>query len=73
VIRIMHSDEALLAIVFILFWHFYNEHLKWDKFPMSMTWITGKITLEQMKHEHPLEYEGEFDNKEGDNKEGDEK
>ena len=63
VISIMHSDEALLAIVFILFWHFYNEHLRWDKFPMSMTWITGKITIEQMKHEHPLEYKLEFGDK----------
>lgn len=59
-ISIMHSDEALLAIVFILFFHFYNEHLKWDKFPMNMVWITGKISLEQMKHEHPLEYKIEF-------------
>jgi len=65
VISTMHSDEALLAIVFILFWHFYNEHLRWDKFPMSMTWITGRITLEQMKHEHPLEYELEFGTKKG--------
>ena len=63
VISIMHSDEALLAIVFILFWHFYNEHLRYDKFPMSMTWITGRITLEQMKHEHPLEYDIEFGDK----------
>lgn len=67
VLRVMHSDEALLAIVFILFWHFYNEHLKWDKFPMSMTWITGKIPIEQMKHEHPIEYKLEFDDK-GDTK-----
>ncbi len=68
VISIMHSDEALLAIVFILFWHFYNEHLRWDKFPMSMTWITGRITIEQMKHEHPLEYELEFGSKKESNK-----
>lgn len=67
-VAILHSDEALLAIVFILFWHFYNEHLKWDKFPMSMTWITGKISMEQLKHEHPLEYELEFGNKEGEKK-----
>ncbi len=60
VISIMHSDEALLAIVFILFWHFYNEHLRYNKFPMSMTWITGKIPIEDMKHEHPLEYKLEF-------------
>lgn len=67
VIYIMHSDEALLAIVFILFWHFYNEHLKLGKFPMSMTWITGKISIEDMKHEHPLEYKLEFGDK-GDKK-----
>ena len=66
VLSIMHSDEALLAIVFILFWHFYNEHLRYNKFPMSMTWITGKISIEDMKHEHPLEYELEF----GDMKKG---
>jgi len=59
-LRILHSDEALLAIVFILFWHFFNEHLKWGKFPMSWTWITGKISTEEMKHEHPLEYEMRF-------------
>jgi cytochrome b subunit of formate dehydrogenase len=54
---IMHSDEALLAIVFILFWHFYNEHLKPEVFPMSWVWITGKISTERLKHHHPLEYE----------------
>jgi formate dehydrogenase subunit gamma len=59
-LRIMHSDEALLAIVFILFWHFYNEHLKAGKFPMSWTWLTGKISIEEMKHEHPREFEYMF-------------
>jgi len=54
---LMHSDEALLAIVFILFWHFYNEHLKPEVFPMSWIWITGKISTEQLKHHHQLEYE----------------
>ncbi|HCC68914.1 MAG TPA: cytochrome B [Nitrospiraceae bacterium] len=63
-IYILHSDEALLAIVFILFWHFYNEHLKWDKFPMAMTWITGKISIGTLKREHPLEYERLFGGKE---------
>jgi len=63
VLFVMHSDEALLAIVFILFFHFYNEHLRHNKFPMSMIWITGKISIEDMKHEHPLEYELEFGDK----------
>jgi cytochrome b subunit of formate dehydrogenase len=54
---IMHSDEALLAIVFILFWHFYNEHLKPESFPMSWIWITGKVSTERLKHHHPIEYD----------------
>jgi len=57
---LLHSDEALLAIVFILFWHFYNEHLKPEVFPMSWLWITGRMTTEEMKHKHPLEYELRF-------------
>jgi formate dehydrogenase subunit gamma len=56
-LSLMHSDEALLAIVFILFWHFYNEHLKPENFPMSWLWITGKMSTEKLKHHHPLEYE----------------
>ncbi len=56
-LSILHSDEALLAIVFILFWHFYNEHLKPEVFPMSWVWLTGKISVKELKHKHPLEYE----------------
>lgn len=61
--RILHSDEALLAIGFILFIHFYSEHLRPGKFPMSWIWLTGKISTEEMKHEHPLEYEEMFGRK----------
>jgi len=46
----MHSDEALLAIVFILIFHFYNEHLKPEVFPMNWMWLTGKMSTEQLKH-----------------------
>ena len=53
---IMHSDEALLAIVFILFWHFYNEHLRPAVFPMSWVWITGKISMHELQEDHPLEF-----------------
>ncbi len=56
-LSILHSDEALLAIVFIMFWHFYNEHLKPDVFPMSWIWLTGKISTEELRHKHPLEFE----------------
>ena len=60
IFSLLHSDEALLAIVFILFWHFYNEHLKPEVFPMSWLWITGRMTTEEMKHKHGMEYEYRF-------------
>ncbi|HEY5123193.1 MAG TPA: hypothetical protein VIK14_05605 [Ignavibacteria bacterium] len=55
--RALHSDEALLATLVIIGWHFYNVHLNPHKFPMSKIWLTGKITKEEMIAEHPLEYE----------------
>lgn len=51
-----HSDEALLATLAIVIWHFYNVHLNPHSFPMNKTFITGKISERQMKEEHPLEY-----------------
>jgi len=69
-LSIMHSDEALLAIVFILFWHFYNEHLKPENFPMNWLWITGRISTEKLKHHHPLEYELLFPEETKKNKKG---
>ncbi|MDO8585567.1 MAG: cytochrome b/b6 domain-containing protein [Armatimonadota bacterium] len=55
--REAHSDEALLATLAIIVWHFYNVHLSPDCFPMSKTWLTGKITKSKMMSHHPLEYE----------------
>jgi len=55
--REMHSDEALLATLVIIGWHFYNVHLNPHKFPMSKVWLNGKISKKEMLDEHPLEYE----------------
>ena len=55
--REAHSDEALLATLAIVIWHFYNVHFNPHKFPGSLTWLNGKITMEEFKEEHPLEYE----------------
>lgn len=53
--RIAHGDEAILAVIVIAVWHLYNVHFNPDFFPMSRTWYDGKIDLETMKHEHPVE------------------
>ncbi len=54
---IIHTDEALLATLFIFIVHWWNVHFSPEVFPMSKTWITGNLSEEQMKHEHPIEYE----------------
>ena len=46
-----HSGEALLAVLAIIIWHMYGVHIK--RFNRSM--FTGKMTEEEMLHEHPLE------------------
>lgn len=48
-----HGGEALLAVLAIIVWHFYGVHLK--KFNRSM--FTGKLSRDEMKHEHALELE----------------
>lgn len=53
--RAAHSDEAVLAIVVILFWHFYNVHWSPTFFPMNKLWYNGKMSRELMLHEHPME------------------
>jgi len=54
---IVHGEEALLAMVFIFTVHFFNENLRPEKFPMDDVMFTGQLSLEEMKHEHPAEYE----------------
>jgi cytochrome b subunit of formate dehydrogenase len=55
--REAHSDEALLATLAIVIWHFYNVHFNPKRFPGSLTFWNGRITLEEFKEEHALEYE----------------
>ncbi|MEN6357868.1 MAG: cytochrome b/b6 domain-containing protein [Armatimonadota bacterium] len=52
---IAHSDEALLAMLAILVWHFYNVHLNPDNFPGNQAWLTGKLSETEMEREHQTE------------------
>ncbi len=53
----IHYYEAILATLAIIVWHFYFVFLNPDIYPMNFACITGKISEEEMKKEHPLEYE----------------
>lgn len=52
---IAHSDEALLAFLAIIIWHFYNVHFNPRVWPANKVWYKGTMTEEEMEHEHPLE------------------
>jgi cytochrome b subunit of formate dehydrogenase len=56
VATIIHSDEALLAVGFIFTVHFFNTHLRPEKFPMDIVIFTGRMPLEEFKHDKPAEY-----------------
>ncbi len=54
---IVHGEEALLATGFIFSIHFFNTHLKPEKFPIDTVFYTGRVPLDQYTREHPLEVE----------------
>jgi len=53
---VIHSDEALLATGFIFTVHFFNTHLRPEKFPMDTTIFTGHMPLAELKRDKPEEY-----------------
>jgi cytochrome b subunit of formate dehydrogenase len=53
---VVHGEEALLATMFIFTVHFFNGHLRPEKFPMDMVIFTGRVTEEELRHERPAEY-----------------
>lgn len=54
--RLMHADEAIMAITVVVFWHWSNVHLVPGRFPLQWTFLTGRITREHQIEEHFLEY-----------------
>ena len=53
---VIHSEEGLLAILFIFSIHFVNTHLRPDSFPMDMVIFTGVESEEEFQHKHKQEY-----------------
>jgi hypothetical protein len=53
---LVHGEEALLAVGFIFTLHFFNGHLRPEKFPMDPVIFTGRVTEADMQEERPDEY-----------------
>jgi cytochrome b subunit of formate dehydrogenase len=53
VATVFHGIEAMLAAAFLFTIHFFNVHLRPDKFPLDAVMFTGRATLEYMEEEHP--------------------
>jgi len=56
VATIVHGEEALLAVGFIFTMHFFNGHLRPEKFPMDRVIFTGRVPLAELEEERPDEY-----------------
>jgi cytochrome b subunit of formate dehydrogenase len=53
---LVHGEEALLAVGFIVTIHFFNSHMRPGKFPMDMVMFTGVVPEREYARERPLEY-----------------
>lgn len=55
--EVIHYYEAWLATMAIVVWHWFFVIYHPEKYPINTTFLDGKITEEEFKHHHPLEYE----------------
>jgi hypothetical protein len=53
---LVHGEEALLAVGFIFTIHFFNGHLRPEKFPMDTVIFTGRISEHELQNERAVEY-----------------
>jgi cytochrome b subunit of formate dehydrogenase len=57
VANVIHGEEALLAAGFIFTIHFFNSHIRPEKFPMDLVIFTGRVSEAELKQERPEEWE----------------
>jgi formate dehydrogenase gamma subunit len=57
----IHYYEAWLATLAVLVWHFFFVILHPEEYPMSWTWLTGKMSKESAKKHHARWYEEEIE------------
>ncbi|MCL4550051.1 MAG: cytochrome c3 family protein [Bacteroidetes bacterium] len=50
--ELVHFYEAILATLAILVWHWFFVIFHPHEYPMSVTWINGRMSLENYRHHH---------------------
>ncbi len=56
-LAVLHGQESIVIFFLLFVWHLYDVHLRPEVFPMDWSWITGQISLADLKAQHPAEYE----------------
>jgi cytochrome b subunit of formate dehydrogenase len=51
--KVIHSTQALLATGFVFAIHFFNTHVRPEKFPMDLSVLTGLISEHEAEEERP--------------------
>jgi formate dehydrogenase subunit gamma len=54
---VAHSDEAMLALTWIVMVHIFFNHFSPGVFPLNKSIFSGKIPRERYRRDHPLEYD----------------
>lgn len=62
--HLIHSFEATVGFLVLVVWHLYNVHLNPRVFPMDRVWLSGTVSKEEMRRNHPLQYQRLFGNDE---------
>lgn len=54
--QVVHGYDAFMAVSYVVPFHYFVAHLRPDVSPVDDSIFTGKISLERLKHERPVEY-----------------
>lgn len=58
--KALHTNVAMMIFLIIALWHIYNSIFSPEVFPLDLAIITGRISLDRMMREHPIEFERLF-------------
>ncbi|MFQ5893002.1 MAG: formate dehydrogenase subunit gamma [Nitrospinota bacterium] len=54
---LIHGYDGVLVFIVLFLWHLYNVHLNPRVFPMDKVWLTGKISVRELRERHHLQYQ----------------